>query len=142
MHLAALQFHDISVSSQFGLMSVTGSLQWSGTCNPRNSAEPRDEACSGYEQDKGLARHQTETRTGDPGHEKFTAIATAAAIALLTVAPANAQMSGLAVKSPKIQAGHQIVYKTGDKRRNGCVTAGIALGILGAAALAASSHRG
>ena len=74
--------------------------------------------------------------------KKFTAIVTAATIALLTVAPANAQMSGLAAKSPKIETGEQIVHKTGGKRHNGKVAAGIALGILGVAALAASSRRG
>ena len=37
-----------------------------GTCNPRNSAEPRDEGCAGCQQDNALARHQTETPNRRP----------------------------------------------------------------------------
>lgn len=72
----------------------------------------------------------------------FTAIATAATIALLTVAPAHAQMSGLAATAPKIEAGQEIVHKTRSRRHRGKIGAGIALGIIGAAAIAAASHRG
>jgi len=72
--------------------------------------------------------------------KKFTAIVTAATIAILTVAPAHAQMSGLAVKAPTVAAGQEILHKTGS-RRGGKVAAGIALGILGVAAIAAANSR-
>lgn len=76
----------------------------------------------------------------------FTALA-AAAILMTSMATgtANAQMSGLsAAKAPAAQAGQQIIHKTGrrgGRRHGGKVAAGIALGLLGAAAIAHQSYR-
>ena len=76
----------------------------------------------------------------------FTAL-TAAALMMTTLATgtANAQMSGLAAaNAPATQAGQEIVHKTGrrgGRRHRGRFAAGIALGVLGAAAIAHQSHR-
>ena len=51
-------------------------------------------------------------------------------------------MAGLsAAKTPAIQAGEALVHKTGRRRHRGKFAAGIALGILVAAAIASHSHR-
>ena len=73
----------------------------------------------------------------------FTAFAAAALVAFtLTTGTANAQMAGLAAaKAPAAQAGQDLVHKTGRRRNGGKIAAGIALGILGAAAIASQSHR-
>ena len=72
----------------------------------------------------------------------FTALAAAALVTFtLTTGAANAQMTGLAAaKAPAAQAGQDIVHKTG-RRNRGRIAAGIALGIIGAAAIASQSHR-
>ena len=72
----------------------------------------------------------------------FTAVAAAALVAFtLTTGTANAQMAGLAAaKAPAAKAGQDLVHKTG-RRNRGRVAAGIALGIIGAAAIASQSHR-
>ena len=67
----------------------------------------------------------------------FTALAVAALVTFtLTTGTANAQMTGLAA-----QAGQDLVHKTGRRRNGGKIAAGIALGIIGAAAIASQSHR-
>ncbi len=73
----------------------------------------------------------------------FTAFAAAALVTFtLTTGTANAQMAGLAAaKAPAAQAGQDLVHKTGRRRNGGKIAAGIALGILGAAAIANQSHR-
>ena len=72
----------------------------------------------------------------------FTAFAAAALVTFtLTTGTANAQMAGLAAaKAPAAQAGQDLVHKTG-RRNGGKIAAGIALGIIGAAAIASQSHR-
>ena len=71
-----------------------------------------------------------------------TALAAAALMmATLATTPANAQMAGLAAaKAPAASAGNKLVHKTG-RRGRGRVAAGIALGIIGAAAIAHGAHR-
>ena len=75
----------------------------------------------------------------------LTALAAAALVTFtLTTGTANAQMAGLAAaKASAAQAGQALVHKTGRRRgRNGGkIAAGIALGIIGAAAIASQSHR-
>ena len=75
----------------------------------------------------------------------FTALAAAALVTLtLTTSTPNAQMAGLAAaKAPAAQAGQDLVHKTGRRRgrHGGKIAAGIALGIIGAAAIASHSHR-
>jgi hypothetical protein len=73
----------------------------------------------------------------------FTAFAAAALVTFtLTTGTANAQMAGLAAaKAPAAQAGQDLVHKTGRRRNGGKIAAGIALGIIGAAAIASQSHR-
>ena len=73
----------------------------------------------------------------------FTAFAAAALVAFtLTTGTANAQMPGLAAaKAPAAKAGQDLVHKTGRRRNGGKIAAGIALGLIGAAAIAGQSHR-
>jgi hypothetical protein len=69
----------------------------------------------------------------------LTALAASALVTFtLTTGTANAQMAGLAAAKPP--AGQDLVHKTG-RRNRGRVAAGIALGIIGAAAIASQSHR-
>jgi hypothetical protein len=71
--------------------------------------------------------------------KKTLAIAGLAAVVMVSAAaPAGAQMSGL--KSLD-NATTGLIHKTGKRsRRNGRIAAGVALGILGAAAAASSAH--
>jgi hypothetical protein len=72
----------------------------------------------------------------------FTAFAAAALVTFtLTTGTANAQMAGLAAaKAPAAQTGQDLVHKTGRRRNGGKIAAGIALGLIGAAAIASQSH--
>ncbi len=72
----------------------------------------------------------------------LTTLAAAALVTFtLTTGTANAQMAGLAAaKAPAAHAGQGLVHNTG-RRNRGRVAAGIALGIIGAAAIASQSHR-
>ncbi len=78
----------------------------------------------------------------------FTALAAAAVLMTsISTGSANAQMAGFAAaKAPTTEASQSIVHKTngrrgGGRRHGGKIAAGIALGILGAAAIAHQSHR-
>mgnify|MGYP001828755595 FL=1 len=77
----------------------------------------------------------------------FTALAAAAVLMTsISTGSANAQMAGFAAaKAPTTEASQTIVHKTrsrrGGRRHGGKIAAGIALGILGAAAIAHQSHR-
>ena len=73
----------------------------------------------------------------------LTALAAAALITVaITTGSANAQMVGLsAAKASAAQAGQKLVHKTGRRGHRGKFAAGIALGLLGAAAIASHSHR-
>jgi hypothetical protein len=73
--------------------------------------------------------------------KKVAAFAVAALVTLPALTPSHAQMTGFSsAKSAGAPAGQELVHKTG-RRHDGKVAAGIALGLLGAAALAASSSR-
>jgi uncharacterized protein YcfJ len=74
---------------------------------------------------------------------KSIAFATAAAVMITAIAPANAQMSGFngsAIKSlnSEAAANSQIIHKTGRKGRR--VAGAIALGLIGAAVIAGAAR--
>lgn len=73
----------------------------------------------------------------------LTALAAADLLILtVTTGATNAQMAGLSAATPlTARARQELVHKTGNRHHRGKIAAGIARGILGAAAIASRSHR-
>jgi hypothetical protein len=134
---------DLSIVTARHFFTGTASVGLSifEACSLRNSAEPSRRAPSPYERDtapssnkiRGALDPTRETRTVT----KLTAVAAAALLTLTVQGTAHAQMSGLTgVQSA--QTDQLFVHKTG--RRGGRIAAGIALGVLSAAAIAHGSR--